>query len=132
MTSHERAVVSFLRRMGGGCPDDGTIYNVDCGIHSGLPRCCILFFVKVWDRWALSVASLRVHGETRQQLLARADVQQKEALLAMDSYREMLGDLRVRYILCPRCVLDRSFVVPRRCSRHLTTRARARVRRQLA
>jgi len=132
VTSHEKEVVALLRRMEALQPDDLTIYNVDCGIHSGFPACCIVFFVKVWDRWVLSLASLHAHGETHAQLLQRADSQQKEALLATDSYRDMIGDLHVGYVPCPRCLLDRSFVVPRKCSVHLNCRARDRVRRLLA
>jgi len=133
LTEHQLAVVDLLRRLGETSPTDGTIHNVDCGIHSGFPPCCITFFAKGWDRWILAYSTLRAHGETREQLLARADPLQREALLAMDSYRDMpLLGARVGYIPCPRCALLRDFVSPLRCRGHLTKRQRDAVRRALA
>ena len=132
VTAHEKKVVALLRRLGETQPDDVTIYNVDCGLHSGFSACCIAFFVKVWDPWVLCVATLQAHGETRDQLMMRADPQQLDALISIDRYQDMLGDLRVGYIPCPRCALEEDFVTPRRCRHHLSKRQRSSVRRMLS
>jgi hypothetical protein len=131
MTKHQEAVVALLRRLGETAPSDGMIYNIDCGLHSEFPSCCITFFVKVWGRWILAMDSLHAHGETHDQLLARATPLQREALLAMKSYHDFLGDFRVGYVPCPSCALARKAVVPRRCHGHLTKRQREAVRRSL-
>jgi hypothetical protein len=121
VTSHQEAVVDLLRRMGDLSPGDATIRIVDCGLHSGLPVCCVRFFVEAW--WPANVV---VRWSSRASSVAR-----KQARATIDSYRGVFGSLDVGYVPCPRCARSRSFVAARPCGPHLSKRQRDHVRRML-
>jgi hypothetical protein len=97
-------VLRAIEAMAEDATDTVTINRVECGLHSGFPLCCIVFFVKLWgpvvmdtdDRWFYV------------------------------SYHAMLAQLGVSagYIPCPRCALERSIVEVRPCN--CTKRRRAR------
>jgi hypothetical protein len=132
-TAHEEAVVALLRRLGETSPSDAVIQCVDCGLHSGFRSCCVVFFVEVWRPLVDAAASLHARGETREQLLRRADPHQAEAIRSMEDYRQLIGEvLDVGYVPCPSCALRRDFVEVLPCRRHLTRSARDRVRRALS
>lgn len=48
LNAKQEAVVAVLRQIGDLTPDDTAIHFVECGLHSGFPPCCVVFFVQVW------------------------------------------------------------------------------------
>jgi hypothetical protein len=115
LTDHEKAVVALLRKIGERRPSDRTIYWVDCGLHSGFPACCVAFFVKTWAPLKLSRRA------------SKAD------RAATDAYSAALCQVgQDGYVPCPDCFRIRRFVDVQECSRHLSDRAIARVRKALA
>jgi hypothetical protein len=75
-------------------PGPQVIQEVHCGLHSGFPDCCILFFVTFW---ASAPDAVR------------------------DFYADLVSNLAVKrpgYIPCPRCLLGGDFVEVKRCNRN--------------
>lgn len=118
MTRHETAIVALLRRLGGISLDDATIRMVDCGLHSGFPACCVVFFVEVW--WPANAIQQSRH--------ARRSLR-KQARAATDNYRDVFFPLGVDYVPCPSCARARTFVSSRPCGAHLSKRQRDNVRK---
>src|SRR4051812_36420967 len=78
-------------------PDAVSLWHIECGLHSGFPRCCIAFFVKVW--WRVSDDNWKL----------------------IDSYRKMqqqFGVLESGYVMCPSCVLNKNVVEVKNCNCH--------------
>jgi hypothetical protein len=91
-------VIELIEQMGEHPHDPTTAHLVACGLHSGFPTCCIVFFVKFW--WPM------MEGDGDPDGIAR--------------YRAMMKSMGMvegpGYIPCPRCLLERNFVGVRRCS----------------
>jgi hypothetical protein len=78
--------------------DPLALLDIECGMHSGFPRCCILFFVKVWRNW----------------------MEQRDCAL-MDAYlrtQRALGVGSAGYVRCPACVLAGNAVPVKDCFCH--------------
>jgi hypothetical protein len=76
--------------------DRFTVKHVHCGLHSGLPDCCILFYITCW--WPLT--------------LAESDDDEG------NPYRDLLDGAGGRgsgYVPCPGCLAARNFVEVRPC-----------------
>jgi hypothetical protein len=99
------------------------------GLHSGFLPCCIIFYVKTYEPLTSTVYEMRPHGETRDQLLARATPSQADALRKIERYRKQIDrtDCSFGYVPCPRCLRERKPVKVKRCDWHLTARERRRV-----
>lgn len=80
------------------CPEEmhnhEILRDVECGLHSGIPECCILFFVRVWSGMS------RWHRE------------------AYWWTEEDMGVERPGRILCPACVVERRMVELKECDCH--------------
>jgi hypothetical protein len=78
---------------------------IECGLHSGYPRCCIHFFVEVWMPFCLW-GQVRFPGQDEEW---------------RDGYRARMraaGAGGPPYIACPRCLLGENFVTPKSCDCH--------------
>lgn len=98
------------RELGVDPADCSAVEMIECGLHSGLPRCCIAFFVKVWWPFMCAIDELPPSTGTN----SRAD---------FDEYQRWTT--QPGYVPCPRCVLDENFVevLPCECAlKFLTTR----------
>lgn len=66
------------------------LYNINCGLHSGIPKCCILYYISSW------------HPTLR------------------DNYwiikKKLLGADRGFYVTCPRCILENKIVNLKKCN----------------
>ena len=83
-----QAVRNAIKFMGESLNDACVVGDVECGLHSGLPLCCIVFFVKV--RWRLDEAGVA-------------------------SYRQIRGDHKANYFACPRCLIEQTIVEMHPC-----------------
>src|SRR5262249_7406902 len=92
----------FTKEIGRVC-DDLELITIECGLHSGFPRCCVLFFVGVY--WPL--AELAYHAGVE---IARWPLASYRA--AIDA---ACGIERPGYIPCPSCLLARNFVTVKDC-----------------
>lgn len=127
------AVVALLRRLGETSPDDATIHNVDCGIHSGFPPCCIAFFVKIWKPFQLATLPTTNCCASLEDHLEHATPQEMFALHSIETYLHFSDSSSavkrsINYVRCPRCVLEGVVVEPRSCGTHLCDRQRDDVR----
>lgn len=59
--------------------------HIECGVHSGLPPCCIGFYVTIW--WPARAAEEPWCAE-------------------YTAHSQALGDPRPGYVLCPRCMAE--------------------------
>jgi hypothetical protein len=78
-----------------GANDCFELVDIECGLHSGIPKCCVLFFVKVWRHW----------------------MDEREGVL-MNSYwstQRVLGINQPGYIPCPACLLAGNLVPIKEC-----------------
>lgn len=72
---------------------------IKCGLHSGIPECCVAFYVLAWEdlyampEYAKAMDKVRHLGRHR----------------AANNYR-LIG-----YVPCPACLLAETFVKVRRC-----------------
>lgn len=94
-SKYSKQTLGFADALGVNRNNDVAMHQVDCGLHSGLPVCCIEFFVTAW--WPL--AMLGQHE-------------------AMSCYNQLRADLGVScdYIPCPDCLAKREFVKVERCN----------------
>lgn len=78
--------------------------DVNCGLHSGFPPCCVYFFVAFWRRCETG------------NLKKLADRQTAEKGVGLES---------PGYVLCPACLLAKGVVKVKRCDcrRQRTIRA---------
>lgn len=85
----------LARRLAVDDNDHSEMHMIECGLHSGLPPCCVSFFVKMWWPYTLAVNALSAR-------------EQANAVVAYDAYQAWTT--RPGYIPCPNCVIDRRFV----------------------
>jgi hypothetical protein len=81
--------VRFAKRIGV-ADDVDTLAHVNCGLHSGFPKCCILFF------------------------LVRRWFDDREGK-GYDQIQEALGVQHPGYVVCPSCLLEERVVKPKNC-----------------
>lgn len=80
------------------------IHDIRCGIHSGIPACCIAFYIGHWMHG--------FEGMKEAQYITRHRKRMREAKLS-------------GYIACPDCLTTKNLVRPNICAcGHLTDRAR--------
>src|SRR5690349_14165312 len=89
-----RRSIQLAERIGVNPADRETLWDIWCGEHSGMPECCITFYVKVWQPLAFA----RWDHESRDEITDEViDVTNAELVdLADDvqlSYFEMLERL---------------------------------------
>jgi hypothetical protein len=91
-----RATARFLRKYGLR-PSWANIHTVHCGQHSGIPDCCILFYLTCWRRLA---------GDEEDGI--------------PNGYRTLVEHLGksqdAGYIPCPACLIAGNMVQVRRCN----------------
>jgi hypothetical protein len=105
---------SFAREIGIDPGDRTALKMIECGLHSGISRCCIAFFVKTWWPLAVSIDQL----PRRERAAARR---------AYDAYlRRTAG---AEYVPCPSCVSARWFVEVLPCDCEAKRQRRVRRRR---
>ena len=88
---------AFIRKYGLR-PDRYNIPQIHCGLHSGIPECCVLFFLTCWP------IIRRYEDETGEPSIYR--------VLVLEAETESKG-----YIPCPACLASRRFVEMRECDR---------------
>lgn len=90
-----RDPAAFIERYGLDATDESLVHHVTCGLHSGIPECCVLFFVTVWydGKHPLDWPPGK---RTYQQAMRRT-----------------IGT--VNYVPCPGCLTRRTFIKTRRC-----------------
>lgn len=77
-----------------------TMETIECGLHSGFPRCCIAFFVKTW----------------RLLFVAINQAPRGEGARARRGYNAYLRQTRgTNYVPCPNCLSKRRFVNVKAC-----------------
>lgn len=76
-------------------------HDIECGTHSGIPPCCIAFFVLEKRHWSCSDPRQRAYDRS----LRKAAPGRKG---------------KVGYAPCPACITAARFVRVRRCSCHRT------------
>ncbi len=92
--------------MGIECPQAHELWTIECGLHSGFPYCCIIFFTMVWkpmmhelyDNDGYFVSTSEIYNNYRRML---------------DSYKDKNG--HIGYVPCPACFLERNFVKVKQC-----------------
>ena len=82
--------LQFAEEIGVDFNDIRPMLDIECGLHSRIPRCCILFFV-----------------------LARNRPEFLEEYL--NAQEAVLGDEGPGYVPCPACLLKKKFVKMRPC-----------------
>jgi hypothetical protein len=88
---------AFIRKYGLR-PDRYNIPQIHCGLHSGIPECCVLFFLTCWP------IIRRDEDETGEPSVYR--------VLVWEAETDSKG-----YIPCPACLASRRFVELRECDR---------------
>ncbi len=87
------------------------VVEINCGLHSGFPECCILFYVTFWASlftWSGDGSYRSAYAAGRYKLYRRM--------------MEQIAGRWVGYIPCPACLLARKFVEPKECScKHYST-----------
>lgn len=100
---------AVARELGVDPADRCAVAMIECGLHSGIPRCCVAFFVKVW--WPYWVMLDEPPSRAK-----------KTAHVAFDEYSRWTT--RPGYVPCPACVIDGNFVevLPCECEQRLLSR----------
>lgn len=92
-----------------GVTDIHALKDITCGMHSGFPKCCILFFISVWRHYMYMLYDLDT--------LPERTYRRSQALFT--EFQEMLeaqGIGRAGYIPCPRCQLEKNIVKVKTCN----------------
>lgn len=89
--------ISIAQMMDEDVNDIVIMNRIECGLHSGFPLCCVVFFVKVWGPFVM-------------------DVDDADRALS-ESYHAWLSNMEcsVGYVPCPKCVIDETFVKVKSC-----------------
>jgi hypothetical protein len=113
MTAKAPTARQLAIELGEDSANQHVVHMIECGLHSGFPKCCIAFFVKVWWPWLLAIDQL----STR----ARAS-----AMPAFNTYQKWNG--QPGYVPCPRCAIEKSFVkvIPCNCEEQIKREVRPR------
>lgn len=82
---------------------DSWVTMARCGLHSGIPKCCIRFYLRLWHPLCASY-SYPYKGAWCLDVDAAMDgsIFFREYQKALDRYRKRHGDCR--YIACPVCM----------------------------
>ena len=101
---------SFIEKIKEAPTDFRTFFNVMCGLHSGIPPCCVAFYVKmyvkIWHALPDEASLVKV-------LANKGDVRWAFAATVGDYFdwiTALPADTRPHYIPCPSCVLHEQFV----------------------
>ena len=97
--------------------DMDSVRVVECGLHSGFPLCCIMFYAKIWRPWVVTLPSVCEEGDfdlvKMHRILRRIDPALELASVRQWAYVKQCGE--VGYIRCPACVLNGNVVKVQRC-----------------
>lgn len=75
--------------------------NIKCGIHSGIPKCCIRFYIQIW------------HTIFEEQHINPIF---KELVLAREKVWKQRKGIRGQYVECPSCIANNiTPVIIRKC-----------------
>lgn len=75
--------------------DEYTAHDIRCGLHSGIPICCVAYFITQWQ----------------------PSEKNKFGIHAASNRREQLDYPKVGYIPCEQCIRDKNFIpVVHECS----------------
>jgi hypothetical protein len=77
------------------------LVRIECGLHSGIPKCCILFHIKAWWPMTFNKALMDAYGNI-----------QKALAESLPPRR------RPQHVLCPACLLARKVVRVKNCNCH--------------
>ena len=91
--------VKLTKKLGEDHNDPIVVWNVECGLHSGFPECCIAFYMAVW--WPVPKGNPAIRAY----------------LASLDKLPAQPG-----YIPCPECLRRHRFVKVRRCRCALSSR----------
>lgn len=93
--------------------------DVECGLHSNIPRCCIIFYIKAWCPLLDSEKELNSmdmgitdYRDSYHDLIMRM-------LGPSDKYPRKVaingGISKARYIVCPKCLYEKTFNKLKKC-----------------
>jgi hypothetical protein len=82
--------LQMLAEMGVGLDDVAVLGRVAAGLQGGVPKCCIVFATLVYGR--------------------ALDAGRHELVAGYRTWMNRSGVVRLDYVPCPRCVVERSFV----------------------
>jgi hypothetical protein len=82
--------LQMLAEMGVGLDDAAVLGRVAAGLQGGLPKCCIVFAALFYGR--------------------ALDAGRYELVASYRTWMNHSGAVRLDYVPCPRCVVERSFV----------------------
>lgn len=99
-------------------PEPWLCWTVECGLHSGIPQCCILFYTMMY---LPALEDHRLAEEMNKDVEDGNDELDLPGEWAFLNYRYMLNRYndeheRINYIPCPACFLARKFVKLKRCN----------------
>lgn len=96
--------------------DKQVLDDITCGLHSGIPECCVAFYVMMWGPVVEAKEAL-VHPVAdeiyRQSRLIDHEKPVSNLLKFTDRYRKLLGPCG--YVRCPACILARRVVTVKAC-----------------
>lgn len=103
--------------------DAAAVRAVRCGLHSGFPLCCMMFYVKVYARWLSLVPDVceqaNFNFDNMQRLLRQIDPRFEEHSALQWAYLDQSRggkDGRIGYVRCPACILVNRSVKVRGCN----------------
>jgi hypothetical protein len=112
-----------LRRFAIDESDVGAVRIVECGLHSGFPLCCIMFYVKIWAPWNSTLPDVCEEANFNltkmQSILRRINPALERASEQQWAYLEQFGNHG--YVRCPSCILSGKVVKVKACD-HLQGR----------
>src|SRR5262245_51195025 len=89
-------VSKAAQRLGDEIGAQGNLYLlalIECGLHSGIPRCCVTFYVTAWcPMWDANAFDL------------------------LADYRQLLDRRRCGFVACPACLLAGKRLMLKRCT----------------
>jgi hypothetical protein len=87
--------------------DEEDLLDIECGLHSGFPPCCVIFYITVWAR---SVGFKK----------DKSSVDMFHFTQFCENYltpvTRLTGLAVSGYVPCPACILARHFVTTKKCN----------------
>lgn len=113
MTSDAKAILRFLTVHPPEMDIEGLSQIVRCGIHSGIPSCCILFYLMFLFVWDLAFGALEPCNDKGCRVCTEAVPAARRIVRA---YNRVVPK-KVHYNPCPDCLEERKFVRLLSCDR---------------
>lgn len=95
------------------------LHDIFCGLHSGFPKCCILYFITSWKPFSNKVLNIISNDYFDESYLLNLikTLKDKDDVKLLESYHYLFFKMNfdINYIRCHNCAITNNKIIPKNC-----------------